>query len=198
MKRALVAAGLGIAVLFGGGVVLVFLATGPLTSAASPAAQPSATAPPEPAALAFASPAPAPAGVGATRAGVAPLPEAPASSVPRVLRKTIRKALLAAPVQSRLARCVDGDVGFGGDAAPGRIPRARPAVLTLELETRRGEVRIAEAQVQSWGGASEPIVACARDVLRGKVVAAPVAQPGRRLRMPFTLNPRSEVLAGAR
>jgi hypothetical protein len=109
----------------------------------------------------------------------------------RATRKAVRKALLAPSVQSRLARCVDRDVGFGGGASPGRVRRAQPAVLELELETLAGQVRIADARVRSWGGASEKSVSCAQEVLRGKALAARKARPGGRVLMPFSLNQRS-------
>jgi hypothetical protein len=210
MKRTLLIAGLGIAVLLGGSMALVFLLTARPWFTASPPAPPIAVAPQ---------------GAGAVAPPTAPPPRAPPRRVSRVgwnaaanglswnaaandpsatpmagpvIRKFVRKALLAVPVQSRLARCVDRDGGFGGGAAPGRIPHAKPAVLMLELETLGGEVRIVEAQVQAWGGASAEVVSCAQYVLRGQVIAASTAGPGHRVRMPFPLNPRSETLAGTR
>lgn len=115
----------------------------------------------------------------------------------RVVRKIVRKALLAAQVQSQLARCADSVGGFGGRTPGGPPPRGKPAVLLLELTGEGGDVRIVDAQVQEWGGASEAAVSCARGVLTGRVVRAPTA-PRERMRMPFPLNPRSEVLASSR
>ncbi len=115
----------------------------------------------------------------------------------RVIRKAVRKALLAAPLQSRLSRCVDADVGFGGGTV-GPTPRAQPAVLLLEMETFESEVRIGQAQVQTWGGASEQTVSCAREVLSGQVIRTSGIEGGQRLRMPFPLNPRIALVDASR
>jgi hypothetical protein len=114
----------------------------------------------------------------------------------RVLRKVVRRALLEAPVQKRLAGCVDRDMGFGGGESPGPAPRAQPAVLMLEMETHGGEVRIVEAPVRDWGGGSPEVVSCAQGVLLGKIIAAAPARPGFRVRMPFPVSPRSETVSG--
>jgi hypothetical protein len=118
----------------------------------------------------------------------------------RVTRKAVHKALGAASLQSRLARCVDRDreLGFGGGASPSRIPRPKPATLILDVETLGGQVRIADARVQSWGGASETTVSCAREVLRDQVLAAPKVKPGKHAQVAFHLNPRSPALAATR
>lgn len=214
MKRTLLAGGIAIAILFGGSITLLLLLPGRGGSAASAPAVPDAEAalPPRAFAPPVVTPPPAPAAPGAAptamRTSSWNAPADGTSSAPmatRVIRKLVRKALLAAPVQSRLARCADRIGSFGGPAAPASIPRAKPAVLVLELETLRGEVRILDAQVQTWGGASEASVSCARGVLRGHVVAVPTARQERasdmrqeRTRMPFPLNPRSEAFASSR
>src|SRR6266545_4987281 len=130
MKRTLFIAGLGIAVLLGGSLIIVALSTGqhPPGSPQGPAAAapqaPDATAPPATGAPSLpAAPKPAPARVAWDTA--VQDPSAPPMA-DRVIRKLVRKGLLAAPIQSRLARCVDRDVGFGGGAAPGRPPRPAP------------------------------------------------------------------------
>jgi hypothetical protein len=115
-----------------------------------------------------------------------------------VIRKLVRKALLAGPIQARLSGCVDVGGGFGGGDAPWRAPRGQPASLVLELELLGGEVRIADARVRAWGGASQHAVSCARAVLRGLAIGAAAAGPARRVEMPFPFNPRSEPLAVAR
>ena len=75
-----------------------------------------------------------------------------------------------------------------GGRVPFRAPR--PAVLMLEMETLRDELRIVDAQVGSWGEASHGAVSCAREVLRGQVISASSVERGQRVRMPFTLSPR--------
>jgi hypothetical protein len=209
MKRRLVTAGLAIAVLFGGSITLVLLWTGRAGPEGSPTGLADTEAPLPPAEPA-ATPSPRAAGaVGPMKLRAsswnAPA-EGPSSSpmASRVVRKIVRRALLAAPVQSRLARCADRIGGLGGTAGQGPVPRGKPAVLVLELEARGSEVRILNAQVQKWGEASEASVSCARSVLEGHVVRAPKArqepapaQP-ERMRMPFPLNPRSEVVASSR
>ncbi|HEY6004523.1 MAG TPA: hypothetical protein VIV57_16735 [Anaeromyxobacter sp.] len=211
MKRTFLAGGVAVAILFGVSVTLVLLLSGGAGPAASAPDAPGAEALLPPAApVAMPPPPRAAAGVGPMklRASSWNAPAESPSSAPmasRVIRKIVRKALLAAPVQSRLARCADRTGGFGGTAAPGPIPRARPAVLVLELEVLGGEVRIEDVQVREWGGASEAMVSCARTVLKGRALPAPTArqEPARtagpeRMRMPFPLNPRSEAVALSR
>jgi hypothetical protein len=208
MKRTSLVAALAIAVLFGVGMVVVFVLTDEPRSAASLAPEagdplPLAAAVAPPLAAPSRAPAPARSGPSTAHAAWAAPTKDPASSSPplagRVIRKNVRKALLAAPVQARLARCANRVGGFGGPPATrGAIPRGKPAFLVLELETLGGEVRIVDAQVREWGEASEATVSCARDVLRGQVVAAPTAVPGERMRMPFPLNPRSRAVASSR
>jgi hypothetical protein len=213
MKRALLVIGLlltalGITVLFSGSLVLaVLLSDQPPPAALAPAqaaAEPQAVASAPPAA---ASPAPraAPWAVAPARTaaqGWKPRVRDPSASgmADRVTRKAVRKALLAAPVEGQLARCVDRDreVGFGGGASPDRIPRAKPAVLMLDLEAMGHQVKIADARVKSWGGASHAAVACARDALSGRVVAVARGKPDRSMQMPFLLNPRSRAPTAVR
>ena len=59
----------------------------------------------------------------------------------RVTQKAVRKALRAASVQSRLARCTKVEGWFGGISATGPGPRTAPASLMLDLEARGGEIR---------------------------------------------------------
>ncbi|HEU4382874.1 MAG TPA: hypothetical protein VFR85_05145 [Anaeromyxobacteraceae bacterium] len=111
-------------------------------------------------------------------------------------QKAVRKALHAAPVQSRLARCTRVG-GFGGTSAAGAVPRAAPASLLLEVEARGEELRIVDAKVRDWGGASETMVSCARTVLQSQVIPAPRARPsaGERMQMHFRLNQRGDAVA---
>ena len=207
MKRTLLVAG-HIAVLFGASVAIILALRrsppAPATPDPSPPSPTIAVAPAPPGPVAAE---PFKGGklyLPATGPGLRPDGERRAETsmptVDRVTRKAVRKALQAASLQSRLARCVDRDreVGFGGGASPARVPRPRAATLVLEIETGTREVRIVEAKVQSFGGASEAAVSCARNVLSGKVLAAKNAKPGKHVQMPFPLNPRSPALAAAR
>jgi hypothetical protein len=114
----------------------------------------------------------------------------------RVTQRAVRKALRAASVQSQLARCTKVE-GFGGTSATGPAPRTAPASLVLELEARGGELRVVDANVREWGGASEAMVSCARAVLRDQVISAPKTRlsAGERRQMHFRLNPRRDALA---
>jgi len=64
-----------------------------------------------------------------------------------------------------------------------------PAVV-LHLETQAGQVRIADAPVLGWAGASEGAMGCVQQVLRGRTFPAPAARPGRKLRVAFPLPTR--------
>lgn len=199
MRRTILLVTLPIAVLLGGGVALVLMVT------SSREARP----PPEPLEPPVApAPAPIPApGTGSPRPPTAAhrggatrgswsARASEAASAPmagRVIRKSVRRALLAAPVQSRLARCADQVGGYGD----GPVPRGKPAILKLELEGLDGEVRILDVQVLEWGGATEATVSCARRALRGQVIGAAVALRGERTWMPHPLNPRGEGFASS-
>jgi hypothetical protein len=209
VKRPILLAGLGLAFLIGGCVGAVYWVTGeappPPRSEAAPAAvvetRPADTLPPPPPVASAPIPrkppvAPAPARRATWSASVADPSAVPMAD--RVTRKAVRKALLAPTVQSRLSRCVDRDIGFGGGPKPGRIPRALPAVLLLELETRDGEAQIVDARVRGWGGASREVVTCASDVVLGQVARAAGIAGGRQMRMPFPLHPKSTVVAASR
>jgi hypothetical protein len=152
---------------------------------------------PAPAPLAVPSPASASAG-GRYGRGLEGATSKAAPTANRVTLKAIHRALKTAPLQARLARCVP--------APDVRAPRTQPASLMLEIETLAGELRIVDAQVRAWGGASEAMVSCARTVLRGHVFPAPAhrrpaAHPrpaGERMQVPFLLNPRSEAVVSSR
>ncbi len=210
MKQRFLVTGLGITVLLGGSLVLLVLLTSeapPVTEApaevaaapkavpgAPPAAAPNATrAPP------WAATAARPTSAAQERKPQVKDPSAPAKA-DRTTRKAVRKALLAAPLEEELARCVDRDreVWFSsGSASSEPIPRAKPAILMLELEALDRQVKITGAQVKSWGGVSRAAVACARDALVGKVVAVPRSKPASPMQMTFLLSPRSGAVATA-
>jgi hypothetical protein len=196
MKR-LVVVSVAMGLLFGGSIILIFLVTRPASSSGSPTVATAALVPPSTATL------PSPA--------VSSVPGAPfrKSAVPgdrfkatpmagRVTRKLVRKALLAGPVQTRLARCVDQVGGFGDGPGAGRGPRVAPAVLTIELEGLDRELKIVDAEVMVWGGASAASVSCARDALRGQVIRAPQVDRGHHVRMLFPLTPRSHTVTATR
>jgi hypothetical protein len=61
-------------------------------------------------------------------------------------------------------------------------------VLMLEVETQHGSVRIVDAPVETRGGASDGLIACAQQALRGQVVPAPQAVPGSRHRVRYPLR----------
>lgn len=117
------------------------------------------------------------------------------SAADRVTRRTVRKALLSPPVQSRLQRCVRRDGGFG--AARGPIPGLAPATLVLELERVGGELTISEVGLRRWGSLSREELSCARNALRGQVAAASAGPATGRTWMEFPLNPRSGVVPPA-
>lgn len=204
MKRTFLVAALSIAVLLGASVAIILALSSPPPTPATP--DPSS---PPPVAVAPAPPRPPVAAapfkggklyLSATDLDLRPTGERRGeTSTPmadRVTRKAVRKALLAASVQSRLARCTKVG-GFGGTSAIGRVPRAAPASLLLELEARGGELRVVDANVREWGGASEAMVSCARTVLRSQVIPAPKTRlsAGERMQMHFRLNPRGDAVA---
>ena len=207
MKRTFVVSALTIAVLCGASVAIILALISPApTPAADPASPPSPTvavgpAPPGPppgpsAAASFRGGKlyPSAADLRPTRGGRG---ETATPMADRVTQKAVRKALRAASVQSRLAGCTKVE-GFGGTSASGPVPRAAPASLVLELEARGGELRVVDAKVREWGGASEAMVSCARTVLRGQVIPAPPkgrVWAGERMQMHFRLNPRGDAIA---
>jgi len=59
------------------------------------------------------------------------------------------------------------------------------ASLTLTLETVRGGIRVADARVDRRGSATDEAVACAVSAVRGYVMRADSAEPGRTWEVPF-------------
>jgi hypothetical protein len=207
MKRTFLLATFAIALLFGGSLAILAVLTSPVPTP-GPTAQLDATAgapshlepPAQPMAVA---PDPPPAKLRGgrlygNRKASAALPSA--TPADRVTRKAVRKALGAARLQSGLARCADQPGGFGDAPSGEHVPRARPASLLLAIESGADELRIADVQVQDFGGASEASVSCARTVLLGQVVPAPPRRRPRpeRVWMSFSLNPRSDAVASSR
>jgi hypothetical protein len=66
------------------------------------------------------------------------------------------------------------------------------------METFERRVRIVDVKVQQWGGMGPQAVACAGSVLREHELAVSATEQGKRIRMPFPLNPRTESVASSR
>jgi len=99
-------------------------------------------------------------------------------------------------LQPRLAACFDEEA----QSRYGQVPVSRyletrtqdenaATLLVLNLELQPGQVRIADAPVESQGGASDGLVACAQQVLRGHVIRTPVSRTSGRARMILPLRP---------
>jgi hypothetical protein len=132
-----------------------------------PAGGPTPIGPPEVAA--FAGPEAAP-GDGIHRAP---------ARMPAARRKALRDFRLElkaglSDLQLRVAACSLADASF-----------------VLDLESVDGGVRIVDAAVEAAGTASERDVACARAALRGHLIPAARAEPGRRWQLPFAVRPPS-------
>jgi hypothetical protein len=95
----------------------------------------------------------------------------------------------------RLSECFTArgqGAGAGGlttvkDAQP--LGEAGLAILMLQIETGNGQVSIVDAPVETRGEASDATLACAQRALRGASLYAPTAQPGQRLRVRYPLLP---------
>lgn len=95
-------------------------------------------------------------------------------------------------VQPRLAACFEAAGSHGNVSAvvePNPAEDRGVTVLVLHVETLAGRARIVDAPVETYGAATEGVVACAQQVLRGRVVTAPQAQPGSRYKILYTLTP---------
>jgi hypothetical protein len=206
MNRTFLIATLAITLLFGGSVAILLVLTRPERTSAAPEPQldptepaTSAAPPDAPSAAAASASAGDGSGGGPARATAKARSAPAAAPMPsRLTLKAIHSGLKAAPLQAQLARCVPASAFV----APG----TRPASLMLEIEPLEGELRIVDAQVRAWGGASEATVSCARAVLRGHVFPAPARRrpavqrrpAGERIQVPFLLNPRTEAVASPR
>jgi hypothetical protein len=102
-----------------------------------------------------------------------------------------------AQLQPRISACFSEET----QARQGRDPVAATAedyaslpdtgaiVLMLNLETVQDGVRIVDAPLESRGGASDGLIACAQRALRGQTFDAPGLKPGVRQRL---LHPLSQ------
>lgn len=100
-----------------------------------------------------------------------------------------------AGLQPSISACFDEDaqarhgaqavsaVGYGAAEDSGSL------TLLLLLETAVNGVRVADAPVETRGGASDGLIACAQAALRGRTLAALGARPGQRYRLRFPVNP---------
>jgi hypothetical protein len=61
-------------------------------------------------------------------------------------------------------------------------------ILVLQIETLDDEARIVDAPVETMGGASDGLVACAQQVLRGHTVQVAGVKAGKRYRVPHILS----------
>jgi hypothetical protein len=97
-------------------------------------------------------------------------------------------------LQPRLSACFDEDV----QARHGResLTRTREdapledhgtTILMLQVEVSPGEARIVDAPVETRGGASDGLIACAQRVLRGQVIPLQGSPSAERQRILFPL-----------
>jgi hypothetical protein len=126
----------------------------------------------------------------------APLPRAPAGSweAVRPVARAASLGRLGLPVQRglqalqpRLSACFGeeaqarhGQTGYTAAKEEfGVLDETGQTVVMLQLEVADGKVRIVDAPLEARGGASDGLVACAQQVLRGQSFTAPGAAPGR-------------------
>jgi hypothetical protein len=98
-------------------------------------------------------------------------------------------------LRPRLDACFDEDTQarFGPrahtvvqDVAP--IESEQTTILMLQIEEMNGRVRIVDAPVESQGTASDGLIACVQQVLRGREVEIPAARAGARHRLLYMLT----------
>jgi hypothetical protein len=96
--------------------------------------------------------------------------------------------------QARFGPRPHSSLSDASGAAPG------PATLMLQMEAVEGGLRIVDAPVASLGAASDGLVACAQQALRGRTVPLSQAQyePGARITMAYTLQPSASAASAAK
>jgi hypothetical protein len=201
MRKLFVVAAAGIVVLGAVAFAIVAYSTrwtaGPTGAGSLATAAPPAATPPPPAA-----------GVGGpfgTFAEGQSGPPAPGSweAIPPVQRAV---PAIASPVRKAVAHCFDPDAEarFGPrphTTVPGVSEAASRAVpaLMLHIEALDGAARIVDAPMMARGTASDALLACAQEALRGKTIPAPPQstrfEPGTRVRLPYALQPSPEQAA---
>jgi len=99
-------------------------------------------------------------------------------------------------LQDDLRKCFQADVqARHGGAAISTVRDAQPMdeagslVLVLQLEGQAGSVRVVDAPVETRGGAGDELIACAQNLLRGRVLDVPGAAAGTKYRLLFPLAP---------
>ena len=95
---------------------------------------------------------------------------------------TFRREIIAglSELQARVAQCAPA----AGQSRP--AAGLSQTSFMLSVESVEGGIRILEAQPESPGTASEAEVACARKLLRGHVIPASSAEPGRQWQLRFS------------
>lgn len=207
MQRKVAILGMAIAFVLAMGLALVYRSTRhsprriPTFRAPVAPADPAGAAPPSMAALPPRAPVPPadarPAGgaqaekASPTRPqGSAQAPEA--SSDPALARMRPHLTAGLGRLQASVARCSEEAPAAGsGSPAPAGGPRTGMrgrTVLTLEVETLDGQLRIVDAALAGPAGAGDWRVACAQRKLRGQIIPAPSAKAGSRMKVPFALK----------
>ena len=100
-----------------------------------------------------------------------------AAATGRILRRQVMKGL--SEFRPRLASCPD--------SREGRLGK-KPAVLILELLSRDGGMEIVHVLREKHGAATDSFMACARDVLRGRLIPIQDAKSGTRMHLAFHLT----------
>ncbi len=95
----------------------------------------------------------------------------------------------------QLAACFDEDTAARFGAQPhtvsteASLPDTGTPVLMLHIETGSGRARIVDAPVETRGGASDGVIACAQSVFRGRSFPFPDAPAGGKYRLLHALTP---------
>jgi len=207
MRKPIMAGIAGITLLTAGSVAVIVLAT---SERSRPAATPTSSPTPAPPTAPWSGASPAVLGLPTTaytppQVVVGPAPPPPPrgswEAVPPVARPAalgkvgaaIGRELLA--LRPRLDACFDEETQarYGPrphtvvkDVAP--IEAGTTTILMLQIEEAHGAARIVDAPVESQGAASDGLVACVQQVLRGRVVEVPEARAGARHRLLYTLT----------
>lgn len=80
----------------------------------------------------------------------------------------------------------------GGEDEEGARPTPTPTILTLEVETFNSQVKIVDVAPAMPGWATDAFMACARQVLCGRIITVPDAAPGGYVRIALDLD-RAEI-----
>jgi hypothetical protein len=199
--RRIAAAAISILLLGSGSILAVYFLSGSGDGGASPAsdAAPAVPVPPTPDLSRY---------QGGSASPPKPMEYAPApprppagtwEAIPPVARPAALGPLGAAlhaglqELQPRISDCFQRGARAGQGVTAVKeeyvaLPDTGATVLMLEVEALPGQVRIADAPVETRGGASDGLIACAQQVLRGQAFPARVASPGARHRVLYPLT----------